>query len=258
MAIVDDQPGSVTEHTREIKRLIDEKYCRGLELVIISNQFETLDEIDHTVDAVIVDRGLGETDGIEVVKAIREKHTLLDILVYTAGNMDNEYIANLKDYSMVEVVHGRDFVDRLMDIIERSLSLWDNVSYLRGITISRMIELETEINEVVLRAFQPLDDKRQEQFRAAIMENINIPLQAKKHMLSVIQEPATKKLFDLSILNRLQERRNILAHAKKDDKQADVLVVGKDKKITKRDIIDLFDQATAFSNCLKAYEPNHD
>ena len=259
LAVVDDQPGSVAEHIKEIARLIKEKYGRSLEQVTISEQFETLDKIDHTVDAVIVDKGLGDIDGIEVVKAIKEKRTLLDILVYTGGNMDDQYIANLSDYSMVEVVRDRDFVDRLMEIIERSLSLWDNVSYLRGITISRIIELETEINEVVMKAFQPLDENQQKQFRNSILENIDIPLQAKKHMLSVIQKSAGEDLFDLGVLNTLQEQRNRLAHAKKNDKRTDVLIVGKrgTEPITKKKIIELFDQASSFSECLKAFKPNH-
>ena len=270
LAVVDSEPRLVTDEIENVRSFLSDKYCMELEPVTIDKRFESLDKIDDTVDIVIVHKRLRDADGVQLAGIIRSKHTLMDILVYSSGTITKEDLEHLTGYGMVETVRTRRFAGRLKNMIERSLSKWTDINYLRGITISRIIELETEINDVLKEVFLPFNEDRRQQFQDLVLENIDIPLQAKhrilkgmqdaeaKHrILKGMQDAEAKPMFNLSTLEKLQKERNILAHSRKDSERSDYLVrMGHDEHITKERITNIFNRAEKFSECLKAFRAN--
>ena len=257
LAVVDDKPHTVTEQLTIIRRFLHQQYGVTLVSVIISKQFEDLSAIDDTVDMVIVDKGLGKVSGIDVASSIRQEHRLLDILVYTAGTMGREDVASLVDYGMVEIVNDRRFASRLRRIIERDMSRWEDIVYLRGLTISRIIELEGEVDDTLMEFFSPLDE-RKEEFRNFFLENPDISLHAKRVVLDQLVKSMDPKPLNLEVLGRLQKKRNLLAHCKRSEQNPQALVrLGKEQEIDKNAINTIFRQAQQFSEQLRSFREAH-
>ena len=251
IVIVDDYPDSIYGEINEIRHFLTDRYDLELESVEIKKPSGALDKIDETVDVAIIDKNLGEGDdaaGVKLINDIRSRYRLLDILIYTGGEMKQEDLEAVADYGMVEVVRSRKFVDRLQTLIERNLSKWSDIVFLRGVVISRIIEIEGEINDVLMEVFSPLDENRQK-FRNFFLENSHITLFAKERILA--------KLTGQMELQKLQEYRNLLAHCKRNKDDPNTMVrMGEDQPIDKATIKEIFEKAENFSKCLKSFRPN--
>ena len=257
ITIVDDNISSVHIYTNEIEYFLEKKYNLALDLVEVQKVSEALDKIDETVDIAVVDMNLGTGDsaeGIRLINEILKQHPLLDVLIYTAGHMKQQDLEMIADCGIVDIVRDRkQIVDRLQTLIERNLSKWDDVVYLRGMVISRIIDLEGEINDALMEIFLPHEERRKK-FRNFVLENPHITLFAKKTILGKIANPEKGKPFSMGDLDKLQEFRNLLAHCKRSETEPNALIkMDENVKIDSFEIKKIFAKAERFSNDLKSF-----
>ena len=258
IVIVDDNITSVYSYIREIRHFLRIKYNLELDPIEVKTADDFLNKIDKTVDIAVIDKNLGTGDdagGISLINSVRQRNPLLDVLIYTAGNMGIKDFEMITNFALVDIVRDRrQFVDRLQTLIERTLSKWSDIVYLRGVVISRIIDLEGEINDVLMEAFSPHEAKR-EKFRNFLLENSHITLFAKQKILSKIAEPRDGKPFSIGDLCDLQESRNALAHCKRSETDPNILVkMGENLQITSSEIKEIFVKAESFSKGLKSFQ----
>lgn len=253
LIVVDNQPETISAQIEALESFLDEKYDRKLKPVIVKEQFEKISGEYDTADMVVVDNGLNGVNGMDVVRNIRKKYKLLDIILYTAGSMEDKYVADLARYGLVEIVSTRRFTGRLKNILKRNLTIWEDIDYLRGIVISRIIEIEQEIDDVLMEVFLP-HDKSKDKFRSFLLENPDVSMGAKRVILDQLIKPMQDKPFNTIDLEKLLKARNLLAHCKRSPKNPKALVkLGHHKEITKATIKAIFARAERFSEGLSAF-----
>lgn len=215
--VVDDHYENMEKDLDEIDEYLEKK---GFTLQILtSKKGEKVDEYlnKYDVDIILADKNLGKgKTGEEVVKQVRKKNFLTDILYYSGVSIDDDDIIKLGKYLSVEVIKDRKFVSTLKKMINKNLLKWTDVVFLRGIIISKTIELETKVNEFFTKYFK-VSRTKLEHFDL-ILEGTVISLQGKKLALTKIAKK--EKLSELSTINAdigyAQEERNILAHSRHD------------------------------------------
>ena len=241
---IDDEPDSIGDQMDEIKN-----YLKDLKLTlnVITHEKNTgfLEKIDHRIDIIIIDKNMiNKDDGIKIVKEIRKEFKLVDILFYTANKLDKDEFKEIISYSLLEIVDGRKFVDRLKTLIDKYLLKWVDIIYLRGTVISRIIETESEINQFLENYFLTNHPK----FKDFVLENRHVSLDAKKKIMSKIKDYEKVDFIGLKILTQLQEKRNLLAHCKRDPNDPHILNhMGSGEKFDKEQIYAIFNMANKFS-----------
>ena len=255
--MVDDIPDALSSELDYIKEYLDERYGLELELDRYENASEIIENIDRTTDIAFIDKNLNGTSGIDVIGSIRDRHELLDVLIYSRANIESDDLARIGNYSIVETAQKKEqIVDKLKTLIDRNLAKWDDIYYLRGVVISRIIEIEREIDDVLMEFFAPHDDSK-EKFRDYLLENPSITLFAKKAILSKIAKPKKGKPFSLRELQDLQDCRNVLAHCQRSEDDPDTLTLvkmGEKLTVDKAKIKEIFEEAGNFSECLAAFK----
>ena len=250
ISIVDDEPNSMGYEMSEIKHYLSK---RGIALKTTKyKNAEEAAKIDPTTDIAFIDKNLNGDDGVDVVGSIRERHMLLDILIYSRRGIPDQDLKRLSSYGMVEVVQNKEqVIDRLRKLVEKNLSKWSDIVYMRGTVISRLIDIEQEINAALMGVFSPHDE---EKFRRLILENSDISVQAKQRILRKIAKSMDRKPFNVTDLQKLQEHRNMLAHCRRSPDDPNILIKdGADKQIGKDEIKTIFEKANSFSECLKSF-----
>ena len=257
ISMVDDTPDALESELGDIEEYLWKNYELKLDLAKYEKASQITDNIDQTTDIAFIDKNLNEASGIDVIDHIRGKYRLLDVLIYSRANIESDDLAKINNYGIVETAQKKEqIVDKLKTLIDRNLAKWDDIYYLRGAVISRIIEIEREIDDALMEFFAPHNDSKEE-FRNYLLENPHIPLFAKKVILSKIAKSRGGNAFSLRKLQDLQEYRNMLAHCQrsKDDpntltlvKMGEMVVISKDK------IRDIFENARNFSECLAAFK----
>ncbi len=120
-------------------------------------------------------------------------------------------------------------------MIKKNLSKWDDISYLRGIVISLIINLEQMINHYILKYYKIPEDKITS-FKTYVLENRYFSFEGKKWTLSKLIVSGDFPGL-LTKLQNLQNARNQLAHSKLHDTIKNCLVInGTDTVINKNKI----------------------
>ena len=214
LVVIDDHHENLTKNFDEIREYLENK---GFELQLHpSKKTEELDvylnKLD--VDIILIDKNLesGQT-GSDVIKHVRKKGILADILYYSAASIDDGDIIDLASYLSVEVIRERKFVPKLKKMIDKNLLKWQDVVFLRGLVISKTIELEVQLNDFLAKYFEVPDDKRAH--FDLMLEGTTISLQGKRIALKKIIASKNLKQFEslLASIQQVQEERNILAHS---------------------------------------------
>ncbi len=255
--LIDDEPASVKSSIDEVLENLDEK---GYKSNLI--KLETTDDItsiikNKKIDIVLTDKNIENPgDGLDVVRKIRSEFQHLDVLFYSADKYDRKELDVICQYGSVEIVEGREIQDRFQTLVEKNISQWENMNYLRGIVISRIIEIELEINNFIEKYFSQTKNHR---FRDFVLENKHISLEAKKTILSKIKESENVEFSGLGNLGDLQQKRNLLAHCKvKDGENNKLIHMGNDEEFTRDDIHKIFGKIDGFSSLLKEFEAKID
>ena len=254
--MVDDEPDSLNSELNEIEEYLKKRHELELELVKYETASEMIANIDQTTDIAFIDKNLGTSSGFKVVENILDRDKLLDVFIYSRGGIGSSDLVKLFSYGLVVVAQEREqIVDKLQTLIDKNLSRWEDVVFLRGVVISRLIDLERDIDDVLMETFLPSGKKRQEKFRDFLLENSNISVYSKQTILSKIAKPKNGQPFSIGELCNLQEFRNLLAHCKRSKYNPNVLVkMGEEREIGSAEIKEIFKKADHFSECLKLFK----
>ena len=251
--LVDDNPKSVQDDIDEVfNNLKDDGYNPVLTIQeTIGDMVETIRKCE--IDVVLIDKNIeNEGDGIDLVKKIRSEFKHVDILFYSAHEHDIKQLKTLCAYAYIEIVGGKDIAGRLGDLMNKITSRLEDMHYLRGMVISRIIELELDINECVAKYFS---QQKNRSFYDFILENRNFSFEGKKLVLQKIVKQYDDEKIQLNKLQDLQRDRNELAHCRaKPGERNKIIRMGSDRSITRADIRAIFNTAECFSQELKKLE----
>lgn len=247
--LVDDKPRTMYAQKKRINGYLESKNFK-LNWVEDNGDgkgrhvYELLQEIP--VDIILLDNNISRSiSGLDILKTVRKKHDLTDILFYSASD-EHEIFEQASNFSFTVVIQGRDIADALEELIDKNLMKWDNIVFLRGMVISKIVELELKINEFFTTYFS-IADTHIENFNNLILESGQGSLDIKRRgiMLILEQENLTSKFSGFSNLGDLQTTRNILAHGKLKQNEKNVLTVnflGKIYEFHKKDMDKIFAQ----------------
>lgn len=254
ISMVDDIPNALSSELDSIKEYLEERYGLELKLNQYENASEIIGGIDQTTDIAFIDKNLNGASGIDVIGSIRSKHKLLDVLIYSRANIDGDELAKIDNYSIVETAQKKEqIVDKLKTLIDKNLSKWEDIVFLRGSVISRLVELERDVDDALMEMFLPQGKRRQKKFRNFFLENSNISLEAKKEILSKMTK-GTDRPFSIEDLQYVQKCRNRLAHCKRSETNPNVLVtMGGRLEIGRAEIKKIFEKADRFSENIRSF-----
>lgn len=171
---------------------------------------------------------------------MRNKHDLTDILYYSASEEHKEQLEEASNFRFTVVVEGREIADTLEELIEKNLMKWENIIFLRGMVISKIIQLELNINEFFTTYFS-IADTHLENFHNLVMESGQNSLETKKRGIIQIldKEKLSKEFSGFNKLSELQQSRNLLAHGRLKQDCKNILTVnflGKKYDFQKKDM----------------------
>ncbi len=244
--LVDDNLKTMNPQIDEIEQYLKDKKLRMNLLQDDSGeQVESLLEL-YPVDIVFTDKKMEhDDDGLQVIRVIRNKGDLIDILLYSGNSVDIQDYRDVSHYTKVMVVESRlSMVDPAKTLIDRYLNKWEDIIFLRGVIISKIIDLELRINEILSNYFNVPETKMQH-FHELVLENSSFPFEGKKQSLVKILKKfgiwSEFKKVDEHI-TFLQKRRNYLAHCKPDPENRNWLMsMGDPKKFEPSDLEEIYE-----------------
>jgi len=237
LLIVDDDPDSMITDVEAAKGIVEsldhefkkheDRDGRGVITILKENM----------IDIIATDKNLidDELDGIKLVSKIRAENPYVDILFYSGQGISEADRKALENFSFVEIVDDKDISNQLRTMIRKNLAKWDDISYLRGIVISLIINLEQMINHFILKYYK-IGEEKIPSFKTHIVENRSFSFEGKKWALSklIVSEDFPGLLTKLG---DLQHARNQLAHSKLHDTIKNCLVIeGTDTIIDKNKV----------------------
>ncbi len=250
VVLLDDDLKSMTKEQNEI-----DDYLKGKELepewITCTNGNEIDKIVGENPDLVLIDKNMeDESDGLAVVEKVRQKSELIDILLYSAKGIEQKDFVEATKYTAVELVNDKIIADQAKSLIDRNLAKWEDIVFLRGIVISKIIDLELKMNTVFGNYFQ-VSDKKAEHFHNLILENSSNSLEGKKKALKrLLASTNNSALYEgLSKIGDIQQQRNFLAHCKVDPNNRNWLIsLGEPKKFEKTDMVELFKKINEVSD----------
>ncbi len=237
---VEDKPKAMKS---QVQAIIEYLKSKNFEPNIIHDEdgtkFNNAIKEKITIDIVVTDKNITESiDGIAIIKELKQKRNLTDVLFYSAKGFDPEEVRQ-EHYGFVEIVEGKDIEDQLKKLINKNLKRCEDIVFLRGLVISLIIDLEIKVNELFVNYFK-IPDANQEHFHNYILENQNNSLGGKVLTLEkIIKKKGIMAEFKnmLQDIRELANKRNLLAHCKTDPINKNVLIcMGEQKSFNKTEV----------------------
>lgn len=210
----------------------------------------------ETVDLVVTDMNIGEGfSGMDVVEMVKKSGFWTDILFYSVKSYDPAKVQKQIDYGFVQMIEGRNFVDELKLMVDKNIKRVGDILYLRGLVISRAIDLELEVNMLLGQYFK-IPEKTIPFFHDFILGNSSISFGAKVRALELIvnknnvfAKPKDREAF-LTNLRKIMKQRDLLAHCRRDPANSDCLIsMGERFEIKRKNIVETLTMVrTAFSD----------
>ncbi|MCK5022190.1 MAG: hypothetical protein KAR54_03005 [Candidatus Pacebacteria bacterium] len=241
---IEDKERVIDSQIPRIKSFLDDE---GFELNLlkdtVGDEFKTLLENNKLIDIIVTDYNISEeTKGTDVIKHVRDNGFLTDILFYSVHDdlfEDEDIYSKLGHYGLIEIYKDKEVTDPLKELIKKNLKRCKDIVFLRGFVISQSIELELKLNEFFSTYFE-VPKKQLTDFHNIILESRYIPMAGKKKWLSqILKKTDFMEEFKglLTNLDDISEKRNLLAHCKKDSDNPNILVSsGKDEKIDRDEL----------------------
>jgi len=259
--LVEDKPEAMKSQIEEIEEYLQDKDFKP-DIIIDKTGAKTRETlVNNNVDIVVTDKNIvEETEGVEiksgmdVINLIKDIEKWTDVLFYSARGFDkNKVLGEMGNYGFVEIIEGKEIVDDLKKLIDKNLNRCQDIVYLRGMLLSKIIDLEQEVNDLFVKYFN-ISDKKEEHFHNLVLEN-RFSLEAKKTALSkIIKEDAEiksefKKLLDN--LDDIAKQRNLLAHCKVHPEMKNTLIsIGSEKEFDKERINEIIEKIKSVSEDL--------
>ncbi|MGB2727607.1 MAG: hypothetical protein WBD09_03905 [Halobacteriota archaeon] len=216
---------------------------------------------DNHVDIVLTDKNIVEEKkgveiktGMDVIKLIKDIGKWTDVLFYSARGFDRDEVREeIGNYGFVEIVEGKEIVDDLKKLIDKNLNRCQDIVYLRGMLLSKIIDLEQEVNDFFVKYFN-IPDEKEAHFHNLVLEN-RFSLESKNTALSKIikgdTEISSKFKKILSKLSDIAEQRNFLAHCKVHPEMKNTLIsIGSEKVFDKKRINEIIEKIESVSEDL--------
>lgn len=254
---IEDKERVITSQEREIRDFLGEL---GFELNLLTDtQGDAFSRLldENPVDVVIVDYNLSEDfKGSDVIKIIREKGLLIDVLFYSVIEdvfKDKELYEALGHYGFVVTHNDKDVIIPLRRLIEKNIRRCQDIIFLRGLVITRVIDIELQINEFLGRYFK-IPAGTINEFYDFILENKYNPLGGKVVTLeNIVKSHNLEKEFKgwLQEIRQLSNARNELAHCKADPDNKNCLIsMGTPKIYDRGDIYKILEKIKRVSENL--------
>jgi len=258
---VEDKPRTVGSQVDAIRKYLKSKnFEPNIILDEDGKQFQKAIKDKIPIDIVVTDKNITESmDGITIIKILKQKGQLTDVLFYSAKGFDPEKVRQ-EHYGFVEIVEGKEVEDQLKKLINKNLKRCEDIVFLRGMVISLIIDLESKVNEFFAHYFK-IPENTLQQFHNFILENKYNTLAGKKSTIAkILKENKIEKEFEgLSTgISKLAEERNLLAHCKTDPARNNVLIcMGEKEEFDKKRINGILQRINKTSehleNLLKKY-----
>lgn len=237
---IEDNERVITSQIPEIIKFLDSE---GFELNLlkdtVGDKFKEIIEEHKLIDLIVTDFNISEeTKGTDVIQHVRDKGLLTDILFYSVHTdlFNGDIYNKLGHYGLIEIFEGKDVILPIEELIKKNIKRCQDIVFLRGFVISRSIEMELKLNDFFSRYFE-VPEKQIIEFHNTILESSYIPMAGKKKWLrQILNEKQMKDEFVglLTKLDDITEKRNLLAHCKKDAENPNILIYsGKEEKIDK-------------------------
>ncbi len=237
---IEDKPKSIDSQKKEIEKFIKEKELEpDIEIIEdIENIEKILDEkINEKVDLIVTDNDLKDDgddvfSGLDVIKKIGEKKVLIDVLFYSTPQFDEEEVTRY--YHFIEIVNDKTkILEPLKKLIKKNIKRCEDPIFLRGYVLSRVVDLEIELNELFEVYFE-IKDNSKEHFHGFLMENRNFSLFGKSSAFSKLLDKNKEILKDVKLskgqLDDIANKRNLLAHSKVDLSKSNCFISMGDQK----------------------------
>ena len=219
---VDDSPDWVESIEDSIKSHLEEKgYDPQIEL---KESGDNLDASKLTeVDLIIIDFRLPNVNGDELIKEIRNKECLTEIVLYS------QEAVTLSEHFDGIFYASRDEAEELIQkVIDRTINKAQDITLIRGFIIAEAIDVEIILEECMARVFGDKGELFTEKVinaKPAIFSANEKYVFVKREIEGLIKreqanQANTKELKDIEnvmkkIPDEVIEPRNVLAHSKK-------------------------------------------
>lgn len=259
--LVEDRPEVMKSQIEEIEEYLRDEDFEP-DIIIDKTGTKTRKTLeDNNVDIVVTDKNIVEEEkggeiksGMDVIKLITEIGNWTDVLFYSTRGFDRDKVREeIGNYGFVEIVEGKEIVDVLKKLIDKNLNRCQDIVYLRGMLLSKIIDLELTVNDLFVKYFN-ISDKKEEHFHNLVLEN-RFSLEAKKTGLSkIINENTEIKLEFRELLKHLDDiakQRNLLAHCKLHPTKKNTLItIGQEKVFDKKRIGEILEEIKSVSEDL--------
>ncbi|MDD1690507.1 MAG: hypothetical protein LUQ66_07590 [Methanoregula sp.] len=255
---VEDKKSVVDEQIDEIGQYLKEL---GFKLVLLydeeGSEVENFIRQNPNIEIIVTDYNISEDyTGIDIIKLVRKEEKLIDILLYSVVPDvydDIELLKKMGRYGFIEFMQGKDVAERLKLIIEKNIRRSQNIIFLRGFVISKVIDLELKLNEFFAEYFK-IEVFLREDFHDFVLEGSYLPLEGKKKVLSKILDKykirKNEKFIGMTTkLEEIAKYRNKLAHCKIDPKDPTTLISsGEPCNLKRTDLRDLLNKIDIVSS----------
>lgn len=267
---VDDHPRAVASYKRAIASWFSSIYgSANLRIEHAVDAKEALAKVKiNYFDLLIVDSDLGAgQSGSSLVKKLRNEGIYTDIIFYTRKvSIPPEAKEEVSKGGFAKIVLENALESTTQAVIKERLERFRKVSFLRGMVISKFIDVESALNGLLMSYFE-ISKHRQDHFRTSVLENNTISFGAKLNALLMIafgkqrpkksdplKEPFSSlgyaKIKDgIEKLRTVEHDRNNLAHcAIRPNEKLEVCTMGEKVCYDRKDVVDVL---TKMSACLQ-------
>lgn len=207
---------------------------------------------NNMIDVIAADKNISsdEQEGIKLISKIRRKNPYTDILFYSGQGITDADKKQLEKYAFIEIIDDKEISNPLMTMVKKNLSKWDDISYLRGIVISLIIDIENLMNTFIMKYYK-ISGKLIQSFETNILQNRYFSYEGKKSVMSkLINKEDAPGLMNK--LEKLQCARNELAHSVPHKTKKNCLIIdGTDVVIDKNKVAGYYEKGKDVSNQLE-------
>jgi len=253
---VEDKPRAMKSQVDAIKEYLTEKsFQPNVILDADGTQFNKAITDRITIDIVVTDKNLpAPMDGLTVIKTLKKKRRLTDVLFYSAKGFNPDDVRN-EHYGFVDIVEGKEIIEHLKKLVDKNLKRCEDIVFLRGMVLSIIIDLELKVNEFFANYFK-INPMLITHFHNYMLENKYNSLAGKKATLQkILKENKLDEEFK-GLANRIMnlgEERNFLAHCKTDPAKKNVLIcMGDEQEFSKKRINGIIEKVNKISDELDA------
>ncbi|MGP8125287.1 MAG: response regulator [Nitrososphaerales archaeon] len=185
---VDNHPTAVKKYQRSISEWYRTKYGREVSIEDAVDVREALTKQSKSYfDLIVTDWDLGRPpDGSTLVERLRTSAIYTDVVFYTRKpEIPAPITERVQKLGFIDVVLEDQLTKITVAVIQERLKRFEKVSFLRGMVISRFIELEEEVNQFLLTYYK-LHPEREAYFKSSLLENDSVSFWAKVNALKMI------------------------------------------------------------------------